>query len=109
MIPSKYQEYRKKVVENCSKVIVGKEDVLQLVLTCFVCSGHILLEDMPGLEGGISSELAGSTAWLRLLPDPSLLEDQSLLGAIWYDAAAGRMKMQPLSIVTDTAIARLLY
>ena len=48
MIPSKYQEYRKKVVENCSKVIVGKEDVLQLVLTCFVCSGHILLEDLPG-------------------------------------------------------------
>ena len=69
----------------------------------------ILLEDMPGLEGNISSELAGSTAWLPLLPDPSLLEDQSLLGAIWHDAAAGRMKMQPLSIVTDTAIARLLY
>lgn len=69
----------------------------------------ILLEDMPGLEGSISSELAGSTAWLPLLPDPSLLEDQSLLGAIWHDAAAGRMKMQPLSIVTDTAIARLLY
>lgn len=69
----------------------------------------ILLEDMPGLEGGIRKELTGSTAWLRLLPDPSLLEDQSLLGAIWYDAAAGRMKMQPLSIVTDTAIARLLY
>ena len=69
----------------------------------------IFLEDMPGLEGNISSELAGSTAWLPLLPDPSLLEDQSLLGAIWHDAAAGRMKMQPLSIVTDTAIARLLY
>lgn len=69
----------------------------------------ILLEDMPGLEGGISSELAGSTAWLPLLPDAALWEDQSLLGAIWYDAAAGRMKMQPLSIVTDRAIARLLY
>lgn len=69
----------------------------------------ILLEDMPGLEGGVRSELAGSTAWLRMLPAPSLLEDQSLLGAIWHDAAAGRMKMQPLSIVTDTAIARLLY
>lgn len=69
----------------------------------------ILLEDMPGLEGGISSELAGSTAWLPLLPDAALWEDQSLLGAIWHDAAAGRMKMQPLSIVTDTAIARLLY
>lgn len=57
----------------------------------------------------ISSELAGSTAWLPLLPDSALLENQCLLGAIWHDAAAGRMKMQPLSIVTDRAIALLLY
>lgn len=69
----------------------------------------ILLEDMPGLEGSIRSELAGSTAWLPLLPDAALRENQCLLGAIWHDAAAGRMKMQPLCIVTDRVIARLLY
>ena len=45
---SYFQDYHKRVVENCSRVIVGKEDVISLVLTCFVCSGHVLLEDIPG-------------------------------------------------------------
>ena len=45
---SYFQDYHKKVIDNCSKVIVGKEDVISLVLTCFVCSGHVLLEDIPG-------------------------------------------------------------
>ncbi len=35
---SYFQDYHKKVIDNCSKVIVGKEDVISLVLTCFVCS-----------------------------------------------------------------------
>ena len=40
----KIKEYRDKLVENCSKVIVGKENVIELVLVCFMCSGHVLLE-----------------------------------------------------------------
>lgn len=69
----------------------------------------ILLEDMPGLEGSMPRLHDGSTIWLPLLPDAALWENQCLLGAIWHDAAAGRMKMQPLSIVSDAAIVRLLY
>lgn len=34
---------------NISKVIVGKEDVIDLVLVTLFCSGHVLLEDVPGL------------------------------------------------------------
>ena len=44
----RFKAYRDKVVGNCAQVIVGKEDVIQQVLTCFLCSGHVLLEDVPG-------------------------------------------------------------
>ena len=45
---SLFTSCRQRVVDNCSKVIVGKEDAIQLVFTCFLCSGHVLLEDVPG-------------------------------------------------------------
>ena len=44
----KFENYRKRVIENCSKIIVGKEEEILSLLICFVCSGHVLLEDVPG-------------------------------------------------------------
>lgn len=37
-----------KVLNNISKVIIGKEDVAKLLLTALVADGHVLLEDVPG-------------------------------------------------------------
>lgn len=42
-------EFSDKIRENISKVIVGKGDVIDLVLVTLLCSGHVLLEDVPGL------------------------------------------------------------
>lgn len=33
---------------NISKVIVGKEDVINKILICLIADGHVLLEDVPG-------------------------------------------------------------
>ena len=38
-----------RVRENISRVIVGKESVIELVLVALLSEGHILLEDVPGL------------------------------------------------------------
>ncbi len=35
--------------ENIKKAVVGKEEVIDLLLVALVCSGHVLLEDLPGL------------------------------------------------------------
>ena len=43
-----FKSYRDRVVANCGKVILGKDEIIERVLTCFLCSGHILLEDVPG-------------------------------------------------------------
>ena len=36
------------VKNNIGKVIVGREDTVELLLTALCCGGHVLLEDMPG-------------------------------------------------------------
>ncbi len=38
----------KKIRDNISKVIVGKGEIIDRVIICVLCGGHILLEDMPG-------------------------------------------------------------
>ena len=37
-----------KIKENIEKVIIGKSQVIDLVLAAFVAGGHVLLEDVPG-------------------------------------------------------------
>lgn len=37
------------IKENIKKVIVGKDDVIDLMLVSLICSGHVLIEDLPGL------------------------------------------------------------
>ena len=37
-----------KIKENINKVIIGKENVIDLILTAVIAGGHVLLEDVPG-------------------------------------------------------------
>ena len=37
-----------KIKENIGKVIVGKEDTIDMLLVSMLCGGHVLLEDVPG-------------------------------------------------------------
>jgi len=61
----------------------------------------ILLGDAPGMES--------STDRLTLLPDEALFKNHMLWGAYYYDRNTRRLKLQPLSIITQTDIVRLLY
>ena len=46
---SDLHEIPQKLIDNISKVIVGKRDVIQLVVVGLMSNGHVLLEDVPGL------------------------------------------------------------
>ena len=61
----------------------------------------ILLGDMPQLEH--------TTARIEMLPDSSLLENQVLLAAFYYDKTKHRLLAQPLSIIAEDKNVRLLY
>jgi MoxR-like ATPase len=38
-----------RVGENVERVIVGKRDVIDLLLVALLCEGHVLIEDVPGI------------------------------------------------------------
>ena len=64
----------KKIVENVSKVIVGKEETVKLLLTALVSNGHVLLEDLPGsgktkLAKTLSKSLGMDFSRIQFTPD----------------------------------------
>lgn len=84
---NKFVEFRKKVNENISKVIVGKEEQIDKIIVAFICSGHVLLEDVPGLG---KTKLARSLAktmncsFSRIQFTPDLLPSD-LTGIYYYN------------------------
>jgi MoxR-like ATPase len=39
----------RRVADQIETVIIGKRDVVEMALTAFLCGGHVLIEDIPGV------------------------------------------------------------
>ena len=87
----RFTDYRDKIVDSCSKVIVGKNETIELVLTCFICSGHVLLEDVPGTGKTMLLRAFAKTlgsAFKRIQFTPDLLPSD-LPGINFYNQHTG--------------------
>ncbi len=68
------RDYCQRVVENVERVIVGKRDVIELVLVALLVEGHILFEDVPGtgktmLARALAISLGGAFKRIQFTPD----------------------------------------
>ena len=85
------EEIRKKVLENVGKVIVGKDEIITLLLTAILSEGHVLLEDVPGTgKTKVAKSLAKSLAvdFGRIQFTPDLLPTD-ITGLKIYDQKEG--------------------
>ncbi len=83
----KFQEFRDRIRENVGTVIVGKEDTIDKVIVCFICSGHVLIEDVPGLgKTKLAKSLASTMncSFKRIQFTPDLLPSD-LTGIYYYN------------------------
>lgn len=104
---TRFTSYRDRVVENCSKVIVGKDDVIELVLTAFVCSGHVLLEDVPGtgktmLLRAFAKTVGGGFKRIQFTPD---LLPSDLTGINFYNQKRGEFEFRPGPLFSNIVLA----
>ena len=81
----------KTLKENIGKVIVGKEEQVELVLTALLSGGHVLLEDVPGtgkttLAKALAKSLGCGFARVQFTPD---LLPADITGMRIYDQRSG--------------------
>jgi MoxR-like ATPase len=68
------QTLGKKLQENLKNVIIGKDDTLMMAIIAFLCQGHILIEDVPGvgktmLARSLAKSLGCSFKRIQFTPD----------------------------------------
>lgn len=96
-----------RIRENISKVIVGKGDVIDRVLTSLLCMGHVLLEDVPGMGKTVLAKCLAKSIdcdFKRVQFTPDLLPSD-LTGINYYDQKQGEFVFRPGPIFTNIVLA----
>ena len=102
-----FVNFKDKVLKNVSKVIVGKDEVIELVTVAFICGGHILLEDVPGLGKTMLVRAFAKTIgcdFKRIQFTPDLLPSD-LTGINFYNQKTGDFQFKPGPIFTNILLA----
>ena len=68
------QVLAKKVADQIGRVIVGKRDTVELLLTAMIARGHVLLEDVPGtgktvMAKSLAKSLSCGFSRIQFTPD----------------------------------------
>ncbi len=96
-----------RIKENVNKVIIGKENVIELLLAAILIEGHILLEDLPGtgktlLAKSIARSIGGTFTRIQFTPD---LLPSDITGFKYYDMKSGQFCYQQGPIMTNVLLA----
>jgi MoxR-like ATPase len=95
------------VLANVGTVLFGKDDVVRLALACLMASGHLLIEDLPGVgKTTLAKALARSLGLgFRRVQFTADLLPSDVLGAMVLDRAEGRLSFRPGPIFTNILLA----
>ena len=100
-------ENASKIKENIAKVIVGKDDVINLLLTALLADGHVLIEDMPGtgktkLAKALAASLDADFNRIQFTPD---LLPADITGLDIYNQKSGRFEFTKGPVFTNILLA----
>lgn len=100
-------EVASRLRENIQKVIVGKDDVINLTLVAVLTEGHLLLEDVPGIgKTTLARALAVSLGctFRRIQFTPDLLPSD-VTGLSWFNQKEQAFEFRPGPIISQVVLA----
>jgi MoxR-like ATPase len=101
------KEAADRITENVAKVIVGKDEVIELCLVALLCEGHLLLEDVPGigkttLAKAIARSLGCSFKRIQFTPD---LLPGDVTGIYYFNQKNQEFEFRPGPIMSQIVLA----
>ena len=95
------------IVDNVSKVIVGKTEVIEYALAALIAQGHILVEDVPGvgktmLAKSLSVSIGCDFKRIQFTPD---LLPSDVAGISVYNQSSGEFQFRPGPIMAEVVLA----
>ncbi|MCL6604806.1 MAG: MoxR family ATPase [Paenibacillus sp.] len=92
---------------NLAKVIVGKEQGVDLLLTALLAGGHVLLEDVPGTGKTLLAKVLARSldcSFKRIQFTPDLLPSD-LSGINFYNQKTGEFQFRPGPVFANILLA----
>ena len=101
------REIAGRIVENVRRVIVGKDDAIELGVIALICQGHVLIEDVPGVgKTMLARSLARSTGstFKRIQFTPDLLPSD-VTGVSIFNQKTSEFEFKPGPIISQIVLA----
>ena len=95
------------LLDNISKVIIGKEEAVEYALIALLCNGHVLIEDVPGvgkttLASALAKSLACSFRRIQFTPD---LMPSDVTGFTLVNIKTGEMEYKEGAVMSQVVLA----
>jgi MoxR-like ATPase len=103
----KIQQFTKEVIDNVERVIVGKRDVIEMLMVAQLCEGHVLIEDAPGTGKTMlarSIAISVGLTFKRLQCTPDLLPND-VTGVSIFDQKSGDFSFRPGPVFANVLLA----
>ena len=104
---ARVQAVARQIQTNIEKVIVGKSQVIELLVAALLTEGHVLIEDVPGLgKTMLAKSLARSLGctFQRVQFTPDLLPSD-ITGVNVFNQKSGDFEFRPGPIMTQIVLA----
>src|SRR5437870_8869557 len=101
------QEATRTVRQNVSRVMIGKEEVIDLLMVAMLCEGHVLFDDVPGIgKTTLAKTLAKSLGctFQRIQFTPDLLPSD-ITGITFFNQKMSEFEFRPGPLLAQIVLA----